>query len=224
NPEPVRQSLEAAYEALIRRLAALADPGDRLPYRLQLSSTASARFIDFQQEVESWLSEDGRLAELRDWGGKLAGLTARLSAVIHLIETDDDAPWECPVEASSIEAAITLGRWAVCHAEAVIALMSGASGPIEDAAYILRWLRQRAQPDFSRRDVQVHGRSRFDGAQERLDEALELLADCGWIKPYAGDGSPKAPGRPKSPRYLVHPRLLNVKPVESADRRERGYI
>ena len=224
NANPVRPSVETAYEALIRRLASLVETDDLPPYLLQLTHEARIRNDDFQREIESWLREDGRLAELKDWGGKFAGLTARLAGILHLIATVDDAPWEHPIELGTIEAAITLGRWAVSHAEAVLTLMSGESGPVEDAAYVLRWLRQRAQPDFKRRDVQVHGRSRFDGAQERLDEALELLVDYGWVKPDVNDSSHRGPGRPKSPRYLVHPRLLRDERPTSDPEREQGLI
>lgn len=224
NPNPVRPSVEIAYETLIRRLASLVNTDDQPAHVLRLTPEAAARNDDFQREIESWLGEEGRLAELQDWGGKFAGLTARLAAIMHLVANDDNAPWEYPVELSTIEAAITLGRWAVCHAEAVLMLMSGESGPSDDAAYVLRWLRKRSQPDFKRRDVQVHGRSRFDGAQERLDEALELLVDYGWIKPDVSDGVPKGPGRPKSPRYLVHPRLLRGDRGRSVAGRDQGFV
>ena len=171
-------------------------------------------YSEWQQEVELWLGDDGRLAELRDWGGKLCGLTARLAAVLHLIEVDVAEPWLVPIGADAMRAAIELGRWAVPHAEAVIGLMAGATGPIDDAAYLLRWLRDRGVAEFTRRDAGQHGRSRFDGDPKRLDEALELLADRGWIRPVV---EPRAGvGRPSSPRYAVHPRLCDLKTERAA--------
>ncbi|MDZ4851260.1 MAG: YfjI family protein, partial [Pirellulaceae bacterium] len=192
NTEPVPVAMNARYEELVRRLAAIPEPPE-LPWVLRLDRDAAKRFQVWQEEVERWLADDGRLRELRDWGGKLCGLTARLAAIMHLVSVDDEEPWEVLVSLPVIESAIELARWSVDHAEAVIlGLMSGSDGPIEDAAYLLRWIRERASTEFSQRDAQVHGRSRFDGEPRRLIEALELLADRGWIR--ALPMPPPAPG------------------------------
>lgn len=204
DPEPVPVVIAERYEELIRRLAAV--PSADEPWEIELSHDASARFHAWQAEVESWLGDGGRLFELRDWGGKLCGLTARLAAILHLVESEREDPWNEPVRLSVIESAIVLARWAVPHAEAVIRLMLGAGAGLDDAAYVLRWIRDRGLKEFSRRDAGQHGRSRFDKEPERLKDALEVLADRGWIRRIA-DSAPDGAGRPSGPRFIVRPEL-----------------
>jgi len=216
DPEPVSDRLALAYASAVRRLSELRGDGDE-PEALRLADDAGACFRDWQAEVERMLAEDGRLELLRDWGGKLCGLTARLAAVMHLVENNQPEPWRDPVGLGVIESAIQLGRWAIPHAEAMLALMTGNDGVGDDARYLLRWVRERALAQFSRRDAQNHGRRRFDGEPERLDGALLLLVDHGWIRPVGG-GVPDGPGRPPSPLFEVNPEA--IKPVG----RVRGVI
>lgn len=218
NPDPVPVAIAARYEELVRRLAAI-PTGDE-PWVIRLSHDAAERFYTWQGEVETWLGDSGRLFDLRDWGGKLCGLTARLAAIIHLIQSDSPEPWNKPVSLAVIESAIVLARWAVPHAEAVIGMMAGADGPIDDAAYLMRWIQERAYKEFSRRDAQVRGRARFDGEPRRLDDALDLLTDRGWIRPVPMP--PPAPGRPPSPRYAVRPENCGGRVMPLA--RETGVI
>lgn len=204
DPEPVPEALTAAYAALVRRLFDAAG-GPSEPRRLSIAPDAAESWRSWRQEVEGMLGDDGRLATMRDWGGKLCGLTARLAAVLHLCRyADSPDPVAVPVGLESIDAAVVLARWSIPHAEAAIGLMAAGDGSIDDAAYVLRWLRERRLPDVTRRDVYQYGRARFTGAPLRLDEALALLVDRGWLR--SADGRTAGPGRP-SVRYLCHPSL-----------------
>jgi hypothetical protein len=69
-----------------------------------------------------------------------------------------------------------------------------------------------------------HGRARFDGDGARLDRALVVLVDRGWLRPIGDDR--QGPGRP-SVRYRCHPSIVagavqvdraTVPPWESSDR------
>lgn len=205
NSAPVSSHVAVGYSALVRRLASIQANGDE-PRLLAMAPDATSCFHAWQIEVEGWLGDSGRLREMRDWGGKLCGLTARLAAILHLVETNSGEPWNVPIGLSVIESAIGIARWSVFHAEAVIGLMTGAGGGLDDAAYVLRWIRESARTEFSRRDVHVHARSRFDGQPEKLDDALELLAERGWIRPIA---TPKraGPGQKQSPKFAVNPAI-----------------
>ena len=108
-----------------------------------------------------------------------------------------------PINIDVIESAIVLARWAIDHARAVIGLMVADDGSIDDGAYVLRWLRQRAEPEVSRREIAQHGRARFDGDPARLDRALGALIDRGWLRVADDRGGP---GRP-SARYQCHPSI-----------------
>jgi hypothetical protein len=201
DPEPVPDHLAGAYAATVRRLFEIPE-GDFGPAVLQMSDEAGHRFKGWAAEVELMLGPDGELATMTDWGGKLVGLTARLAGVIHLIGVDAPDPAVAPINVDVIESAIVLARWAIDHARAVIGLMVADDGSIDDGAYVLRWLGQRAEPEVARREIAQHGRARFDGDPGRLDRALAALIDRGWLRPIVDDRG--GPGRP-SPRYRCHP-------------------
>ncbi len=201
DPEPVPDHVAQAYAATVRRLFEIPE-GDFGPAVLRMGPEAADRFKAWAGEVETMLGPDGRLASMTDWGGKLVGLTARLAGVIHLIGVDAPDPSVAPINVDVIESAIVLARWAIDHARAVIGLMVADDGSIDDAAYSLRWLRQRAEPEVGRREIAQHGRARFDGDPGRLDRALAALIDRGWLRPIVDDRG--GPGRP-SPRYRCHP-------------------
>lgn len=206
DPEPVPNDLTLSYASLIRRLSEIQGKGDG-PQVLRLATDANSCFRQWQVEVEKMLANDGQLELLRDWGGKLCGLTARLAAVIHLIANYRLEPWRDPVELASLESAIEISRWAIPHTEAMLSLLLGDDGASDDARYILRWIRKQNLPSFSRRDAHNHGRQRFDREPERLDNALTQLIDCGWIRPMAG-GLADGPGRPPSPVFEVNPEAI----------------
>ena len=152
------------------------------------------------------LGDAGRLADLKDWGGKLCGLTARLAGLFHLIDNSAvEDPSVLPVERDSIERAIVLSRWAIDHAEAVVSLMGAEGQPLNDARYVLRWLRARGNPQVSQRDIAQHGRARFDRDPARLDACLMVLLDRGWIRGI--DKGDRGRGRP-SVGFEVNPRVF----------------
>lgn len=203
---PIPSAVADGYRSLIERLFTIGESIVGDPRILILSPGAIMCFRDWQSEVESWLGDSGRLADLRDWGGKLCGLTARIAGVFHLIDHVDGLnPTGLPIERESVERAIKLARWAVDHAEAVVSLMGADCEPLRDAAYVLGWLRDRGLPDVTRRDIGQHGRSRFDKDPDRFNRCLMLLIDRGWLR---GIGSgEKRPGRP-SVSFEVNPKAL----------------
>jgi hypothetical protein len=204
-PDPVPDAVVDGYENLIRDLHWLgAAEGDE-SITLWLSPPALEVFNEWQAEVEVWLRPDGELAALTDWAGKLVGLTARLAGVIHLAGWpggEHPDPRFQPVGIAVIEAAVAIARWAVPHARASIGLMAGDDGAVIDADSILRWLQKREVGEVSRRDIGQQFRSRFDNDQKRLDRALEVLLDRGWLREVDDHGG--RPGRP-SLRFDCHP-------------------
>lgn len=221
--EPVPEALTAGYASLVRRLFSIPE-GSNGPRLLTLAPETAERFRSWQRDIERWLGEDGRLEPMRDWGGKLAGQTARLAAVLHLSRyAASPDPVAVPICPESIEAAIELARWAIPHAVAAIALLAAGDGSLDDAAYILRWLRIRSAAEVTRRDIYHHGRARFNSDPLRLDRALAALVDRGWVR--AVDERPAGPGRP-SERYWVHPVVagdprVKVAPIQSSEPADR---
>lgn len=204
DPEPVPEAVADEYENLIRRLASI-EENPLGPELVKMSPEAAARFVAWRGEVEAWLGDGGRLESMTDWGGKLCGLAARLAALLHLAGNPNPEPWRDPIEFQTIEGAIQLGEYAIEHARAALSMLRDTDGEsLEDARYLLRWLRRKRLREFSRRDAQNHGRRRFDGDPDRLDAALEVLAERGWIRP-GESGAKGGPGRNPSPRFIVNP-------------------
>jgi hypothetical protein len=204
-PHPVPAKVAADYENLIRRLHGLVSRDDHV-HRLKLSAEAAERLDQWQAEVEPWLANEGPLVGLTDWGGKLVGLTARLAVLIHLARWAgshvNPITMGMDVDVDSVEAAVAIARWAIPHARASIGLMAGDDGSVIDADAILTWLRRTKAADVSRRDIGQQFRSRFDGDAKRLDRALDVLMDRGWLRPVDDPGGRS--GRP-SLRFECHP-------------------
>ena len=101
-PAPVSDETKHAYDALIRDLSELM--GDT---QLGLTTKAEMHLEIWEEQIEDMLADGGEMEITRDWGGKLAGATLRLAAIIHCVKhrgpigkIDDD----------SLTAAIKLGQ------------------------------------------------------------------------------------------------------------------
>lgn len=210
-PKPVSEQTQAAYASMVLRLAEIDYDDEGKNHLIKLSKEARRLFQDWQHEIESDLGADGRFEMMKDWAGKLAGQTARMAAILHLASNDQAQPWLDAIDGKTMKAAIQIARWACDHAEVAIAMMANDDGAMEDARYILRGLRKReSQGELSTlevtgRDVHNAGRRRFDRDRERLDRALSILVEYGWLK-MAGKVSTGKSGR-TSERYLIYPGL-----------------
>jgi hypothetical protein len=137
-----------------------------------------------------------------DWGGKLVGGVARISAVLHMAGRDcNKRPWEIPVTQSTVAMAIQIGKYLIPHARAAFAEM-GADPVVDRAKKILRWIEHRNPAVFTRRDVHQAMRSSFKSVQE-IDAPLKLVIEHSFIRPIAVTGSDR--GRHPSPSYEVNP-------------------
>ena len=102
-------------------------------------------------------------------------------------------------------AAIRIGYYLISHAKAAYAEM-GADPALEDAKYVLRWIKSRELETFTRRDLHQATRGRFKRV-EALEPGLSLLISHGYIREQACDEKAR-PGRRQSPTYAVNPLWL----------------
>lgn len=192
--EPVHPRISKAYRQVVRRLAAL--NGEAV---LKLQSEAAVAFEDWEREIEKMLAEGGEMEHMLDWGSKLAGATLRLAAVLHCVKFGPEGE----IGEETLASAITIARYLICHAEAVLTDTAAAEGTVDaDARYVLRWIKRHGKQEFTERDVHQHGKRRFARATEVVP-ALEVLKNRHYIrrKPEVKAG----PGRPPSPSYEVNP-------------------
>lgn len=192
-PAPVSDAVKEGYRQAVRALATVEND-----CVLRLDPEASAAMQEWEAEIEAMLADGGAMEAMRDWGGKLAGATLRLAAVLHCVE---HGPAGCIGDAT-IQSAVALARYLIPHAEAVLNMMQAkeASGD-EDARYVLRWIERHTRREFTKRDAQQHGKRRFPKADD-IDPALAELTRRGYIRlrPLEVAG----PGRPPSPSYEVN--------------------
>jgi hypothetical protein len=193
-PAPVSDATREAYRQAVRALAEV--EGE---YVLKLTADASSALRAWEAEIEVMLGDGGRMEIMRDWGGKLAGATLRLAAVLHCVEYDSAA---C-IDGMTIAAAIEIARYLVPHAEAVLNMMHATEGSgDDDARYVLRWIERHARREFTKRDAHQHGKRRFPKADD-IDLAIEGLTRRGYIRLRPAEAT--GPGRPSSPIYEVNP-------------------
>ncbi len=204
-PAPVSAVVADAYAVRVRELAA--DPPQGT---LILGDNAARLFHDWQAEVEAMLADGGDLEAIRDWGGKLAGATARLAAVLHCAKHREAMRWG--IESDTIRAAVEIGRYLIPHAEAVLTMMQANDDTTaDDARYVLQWIIRHGRREFTKREAQQHGKRRFRKADD-IDPALAELARRGYIRPKPQDAS--GPGRPPSPAYEVNPAVFDSENAE----------
>jgi hypothetical protein len=200
---PVPEAVRAAYHQGIRLLLALGSDAEA-PYELSLSPDARTAFDAFYAALEPRLGEDGDLALLTDWAGKLAGTVARLAGLLYLAaHATEAAPWAGAVDAATMAAAITLGEWLTEHAKVAFAVM-GADPAVEEARHLLRWLGKEPRETFTKREAFEGTKGRFKRV-EAMEPALRVLLECGYVREQELPETASRPGRRPSPVYEVNP-------------------
>jgi hypothetical protein len=196
-PAPVPDATHEAYRQTVRNLAGI--EGEIV---LRLAPEAAVELEQWEAEIETMLGDGGQLETMRDWGGKLAGATLRLAAVLHCV---GHGATGC-IAGPTLAAAIEIARYLMPHAEAVLNMMHVREQPGNDGArYVLRWIERRSLRQFTKSEAQHHGKRKFPKADD-IDSALAELTRRGYIRQRPAEAT--GPGRPPSPTYDVNPALF----------------
>jgi hypothetical protein len=83
--------------------------GEPTPHRLELSPAAQREWLALHDALERHLGPEGSLAAMSDWAGKLAGATARITGVLHMMEHAEAEPWATPASADTFRRARAIG-------------------------------------------------------------------------------------------------------------------
>ncbi len=176
-------------------------------HTLKPSPMALSAWQAFYEEIEVGLKPGtGIYANMTATGGKAAGLAARVAAILHLAE--HRAPGlDMEIEPVTIMAATGIVRTHLQHAGRL--LHGGAdSQTLQDARAIMAWVMQHRVGSFSARDA-LDGTRRKSGGPDRMSRinpALALLDERGWIRPFRID--PPTVGRPPSPVFEINPAVM----------------
>jgi hypothetical protein len=214
-PAAVSQCYRRTMLALWRLSPPHADGRAYVAHYLHFSGEADEALRDLERWVEPQLAEGAELAHLAGWAQKLAGLVARLAAILHMADcAGRDTGWGSPVAPETVEAAVSIGKgYLLPHAQAAFGIM-GADSRIGKAADVWTSIVRRSvscvygvdtPPSFSRRDLHTFNRRAFPTAND-LDPAIQLLQDYGYLKFIEWSG--RAGKAQKSPRYWINPLAL----------------
>jgi replicative DNA helicase len=173
-PDPVPWNVQAGYDNTIRAMYALS------PRKLGFGREADKILLVWQKEVEGMCDEGGQTESLQDWAGKLVGLTLRIAGILHCASGSEDGE----IEPETLRNAITIGRWAISHATAVLVGGEWIDGENTAAAKrFLRWITKEKLREFTKRDLQQqHKRCSDFDAVEKLMPGLKVLAERGFIR------------------------------------------
>lgn len=200
-------ALAASWDSTLRALLWLPCAAEGEAEReLRLSGGAHTAFQSFRVEVEVAMRPGADLYELRDWANKLPGGVARVAGILHLfLHADGGAPWDVPIAAETMTAAVAIGRYFTEHAKVAFAMM-GADPALDDARHVLAWVLREKGTSFKKQDAWQGTRGRF-GKVAPLDAALGILEERGFIRREAVDH--EGPGRPAGGRWEVNPLAYN---------------
>ncbi|WP_445184425.1 YfjI family protein [Pseudonocardia sp. Cha107L01] len=203
-PNPVPEAVEQNYDDhlahLARTLAWLVEPAV-----FQFSAQADDAMADLQDEIEIRLEPHrGDWAHIGDWGGKLAGQTARIAALLHAA-THPDNPEKQQVSGDTFDKARRLADYYGAHALAVFDHIT-TDPTVDNARRVLAWIEHDRPATFTRRELfSALDRGRFRRADD-LDAPLTLLTEHGHIQQQPPpERRPGQRGRPPSPTYWTHP-------------------
>jgi hypothetical protein len=178
-PETVRLQWDAMIRHLLEQSASTHTDADgcRLPHELQLSESARAVHLNFQEWIEPNLKDDGALGNIKAWGGKLAGAAARIAGLLHLAEnvhTGD--PCATPVPGITMERAIAIAEYFAAHAKLLYDGL-GQHDDLDAARMVLETI-QHLGPETTKREVYQRLRSRRAFAKvAALDAPLRTLEE-----------------------------------------------
>ena len=202
---PINEAARRIYNQTITALLDLALPNEMpagFPETIKLKcSPAAVRLLDgFRGALEPQLRARGRLEPIADWVNKLAGETARIAGLLHLLHP---LPPTSRVSSDTMKAALEIGDYLLEHALVAFRAM-GRDRAFDGAVRVWAWVQDQGTPEVSQRDI-FNAHDGTYRTMEDLRPSLKILIDLGYLRPT------KVPtgGRP-SPRYQVNP--LRVEP------------
>lgn len=199
DPAAVPVTVREGYRQFMHRI--LGAPGSGV---IHLGPEANRIRLDYTARIEHRLAEGEVWEFMRDWGGKLAGATLRIAALIHAAEAQGD-PAELPIQAETMEAAIRIAEFLGPHAEAAYQLM-GADEATADAKYLLRRIQDIGKLEIRKGELIQATRGKFRNT-ESMEPALNTLEDMNYIRRTARKGEGR--GRPAE-IIEVNPYTINT--------------
>jgi replicative DNA helicase len=215
DPDGVSSEIAAAYRRRVHKLTELQPESSEKERVIELSPSAREALHDYARKIEPEMREGGALGEFTDWAAKLVGAVGRIAGLLHLAAHVDERVPPTQVSLETVQAACRIGDYYTAHARAAFAEM-GASSMVEDARYILRWLKRelpyRSEAEklfYTKREIHRGCQSRFKTVDE-IEPALSLLVAHDYFREIdrAALEPKRAAGRRPSARFALNPFFL----------------
>jgi putative DNA primase/helicase len=181
--QPMEESVRLAYRDNIFKLL------NKRPVKIdgviqsnELNMTEEARELwqSFSNDIESNLGKGGELEELKDWGSKLPGATARIAGLLHLaMHVDADEPWKILVSKDTMFESILIAEYLIPHAKAAFGIIS-EDPDITKAKKILEWMRDLGSNQFTQRQCHNALQRTFPRVVD-LQKILNILLERSYI-------------------------------------------
>ena len=203
----VSDSAANSYNEHIQHLLdlPLRGPGEEQK-TLFLSENALELLNNFRRQLEPKLGPDGQYEQIIGWAAKHPGTVVRIAGLLHLAHnTTCPEPWLEPINAQTMNAAITLGEFFSRHTERVQGVYGGTP-ETRMAVNILSRIKRAQMKGFTERDM-------YRGLGVKRDEIIEplkFLEETDHIRLVVRhqENSGKRPGRKPSLEWEVNPSLL----------------
>ncbi|GGB71698.1 YfjI family protein [Fictibacillus barbaricus] len=180
-PQPIETEVKKRYEDRIKQLMQLQDL-ETIP--LTLTDNATLEEIGLREELEEMFLEGGTLAEMKEWGSKLAGQIIRISGLLHIAEHVQTLPinkGDIPkrIKEKTYIKAKQLTRYFIEHAKAAYGCM-GVDEGTRDVKYLLEVVKNQKKLTVAYRDIQLLTNKRFRKAS-KLRAAFYELETRGYV-------------------------------------------
>jgi putative DNA primase/helicase len=174
NEFEVPDNIAMEYNFQINRILNIPDKRDEegriVPTVLTLAPEAKAVWVKFAAYIDKRCGDNGDLADMKDWGGKIAGAAARIAGILHIAMTGG---MSTVVDLPIMERSLDLAEVLISHAKAIFGLI-GEGQEDNDAKIILKWILSMKLKEFTQREAWQRFKSRFS-TTERVTEALKEL-------------------------------------------------
>lgn len=165
---------------------------------IELTCSAADLLESYADKIEMQMSDNGSLAEYREFFGKLTGKTLRIAGLLHLCEHDTD---EC-VSGKTMSGAIAISEY---FGKQYLKMMC-ADNYDDTPQYVIDKITAKAKREeiniISLRDIKRTVRKL---SEEQVTDALDILTD----KKYLFRIPPPRDGSRKKESYEINPYLLN---------------
>ncbi|MCS0581002.1 DUF3987 domain-containing protein [Massilia pinisoli] len=173
---PKLTAFERRITEILQKPIPLGEDDVLAPPMLLLSSEAKRAWIEFHNDIESGLSRDGELYDVRDVASKSADNAVRLAALFHIFEGEDGA-----ISVDTFEAASCIAAWHLHEARRFFGELA-LPAEVTDAVRLDGWIVARCKrncdnsigKNYARQHGPIRDGLRFNAAIAVL-EALDRL-------------------------------------------------